>query len=191
MNKMISLGLGFAAVLFSSVCIAGNQGPVSVSSFHSVANVNATVSVVETCTGVDGTYNLLSVKGSGPITSNDPRMEGVMNVDALILDSPTTSLGASVDHWTVVDSADPTLVKAQGKAVATDLGPNPKAVVYGFLADGSVLVTNTVVTLGPTVVIEYGGAGLNVPDRGVIFSGNNKCVKKLVKSMQDRVEPVE
>lgn len=155
-------------------------------SYSSIAQVQATVVPVTTCQGTDGTYTLLSVTGSGPNTSSDPRMAGTFHVNAYLLDSPTTTLGVSIDNWTITD-AQTGAVKARGKGIATDLGPSPHAIAYGRLADGSTMVANAVVTLpapgSNTITIEYGGEGLSEPDRGVILSGNNPCIRALVNAI--------
>jgi len=93
-----------AALWFSPALIADPHSPVNTASFHSLATVAATVTPRATCQGTDGTYTLLAVVGSGPVTSTDPRMSGIFHVNALILDSPTTSLGVSRDDWKITDA---------------------------------------------------------------------------------------
>jgi hypothetical protein len=155
--------------------------PIQITSFHSLATVQGTVTPKAICNGVDGVYMLLAVMGDGPITSDDPRMSGIFHADALILDSPVSGLGVSRDSWTITDPATGA-VKVRGYAIATDLGPHPRAITVATLADGSHMVANSVVTLpapGSTdpILIEYGGAGLEEPDRGVIVSGDDDCVE--------------
>ncbi len=110
-------------------------------------------------------------------------MVGIFTADALILDSPVTGNGVSVDSYTITDATTGD-VKVTGFALATDLGANPRAITFATLGDGSHMVANTLVTLpapGSTdpLTIEYGGAGLDQPDRGVIVAGNDECTKML------------
>jgi hypothetical protein len=177
MNKLLVVTL-----LVARAAAADNPHtrPIQITSFHSLATVQGTVTPAAICAGVDGIYVLLSVQGSGPVTSDDPRLSGIFHADALILDGPTTGLGVSRDSWTITDPATGA-VKARGIAIATDLGPHPRAVTFATLADGSHMVANTVVTLpapgsSDPILIEYGGPGLAEPDRGVIVSGSDDCV---------------
>ena len=61
-TKLLLLGL------IASSVVADSREPLAISSFHSLATVQATVTPKATCQGVDGTYTLLSVVGSGPIS---------------------------------------------------------------------------------------------------------------------------
>jgi len=145
------------------------------------------ITPIDSCDGTDGTYTLLHVTGTGPMVSANTRIAGNFIVDALILDSPTTGYGVSVDNWSIVDPVSGA-TKASGKAIATDLGPNPRAISYGFLDDGSLLVANTLVTLpapgsGNPLTIAYGTGPTTIPDRGVILDGNNSCVRKLLRAL--------
>jgi hypothetical protein len=161
---------------------------MSINTFHSFATVQATVTPIATCQGKDGvTYTVLSVQGEGPITSDDPRMAGIFHADALILDSPATGYGVSKDDWTVTDPTTGAL-KASGTAYATDFGPHPRAITVAELADGSHMWANTVVTLpapgtSDPITIEYGGPGLDEPDRGVIVGGSDPCTKLMFKHL--------
>jgi hypothetical protein len=185
--KLHVAGVCAAALWFSPAGIADPHSPVNTSSFHSLATVQATVTPRASCEGTDGIYTLLHVVGSGPVTSNDPRMAGIFNANAYILDSPTTSLGVSRDDWTITDPATGA-VKAHGMAIATDFAGTPRAVTFGRLADGSHMVANAQVTLpapGTTdpILIEYGGPAPTTPDRGVIMAGRNKCIDFLFSTI--------
>jgi len=171
-----------------SIAYMASATRVGVDTWSGLVTVNNPVIVpIETCDGVDGTYSLLHVTGTGPMVSTDTRIAGSFVVDALILDSPTSGYGVSVDNWVINDPVTG-VEKASGKAIATDQGPNPKAISYGFLADGSLLVANTLVTLpapgsGAPLTINYGGGATTVPDRGVVLDGFDVCTRKIIKAI--------
>jgi len=175
-------------VLIVSVACMATATPVSVETWSGLVTINNPVIVpIETCVGTDGTYSLLHVTGTGPMVATDPRLSGNFVADALILDSPASGFGVSVDNWVINDPVTGAQ-KASGKAIATDQGPNPKAISYGFLADGELLVANTLVTLpapgsGAPLTIAYGGGATTVPDRGVVLGGFDKCTRKILKAI--------
>jgi hypothetical protein len=190
MKKILSALVASVGVLGVASVAAAHSAwgttPVDIDSFQSVANVQATVVPVATCPGTDGTYTLLSATGSGVNESSDPRMAGIFHVDAYLLDSPSSTLGISIDNWTITDPVTGK-VKASGKGVATDFGPNPQAVAFGRLADGSTMVANAQITLPApgtnTIRVEYGSLNTVTPDRGVILSGKNTCVRTLANAI--------
>jgi hypothetical protein len=158
------------------VVLANREAPLSMTPMSARVVLPApTITPLGTCQGADGTYTLLHVTGSGPITSADPRLSGTFTADALILDNPNTGMGVSTDNFEVTDPATGA-VKMRGTAWAIDENPYPiKALAMAELADGSRYITFTTVTLpaGPTdpLVIEYGGAGFPSSDRALVVEG--------------------
>lgn len=112
-------------------------------------------------------YTVIRVRGEGPMTSDDPRMEGIFKAEAVML-VDDKGQGVGRDDWTLVDAATGK-VKARGTAHGTINGSNPiRAVSIGKLEDGTRFFANARVEVPPPgaegpIVIEYGGPGLADP----------------------------
>ncbi len=189
--------IGLAALLAAGNALGNGGGhghghgddrprPMEISRVFARTEIAApSFTVLETCQGPDGPYQLIHVTGEGPITSDDPRLTGTFIVDALILDSTTTGIGVSTDRFKVIDPSTGRL-KVKGKAWGTDLAGEPiKSMAIADLADGSRLATNATVYLpqpgtAQPLAIEYGGAGPgNLEDRAFVISGD--CRRTLEK----------
>lgn len=118
---------------------------------------------------------VVRVRGKGPITSNDPRFQGVFEADAVILVNGAGE-GVSRDDWRVVDP-ETGETKVEGTAHAVHNDPNPlRAVTIGRFADGDHFFGHARVALpepgsdGP-IVIEYGGPDLTDPENRAVAVG--------------------
>jgi hypothetical protein len=115
--------------------------------------------------GRGGQVLVVRLRASGPMTSSDPRLEGVFEADAILM-VDESGRGASRDDWRIVD-AETGSVKVTGTShgVHGDAGPI-RALAIGWLEDGSRLFAHALVTLPPPdaegpIIVEYGGAGFS------------------------------
>jgi len=162
-------------VLLAAPLATADSVAFSITTFHSFATITPESVSVTVCPHSDGTYTNVHVMGSGPVSSNDPRMSGIFHVDAMILTN-AVGVGVSRDKWTITDAVTGA-VKAKGVAQAldTDMTAPVHSAVTARLADGSFMSTLAVVTLpsaatGGLITVEYGGPVATDPGRGVIIS---------------------
>lgn len=128
------------------------------------------------------TYSVIRVRGEGPMTSNDPRMEGIFKVDAVML-VDERGAGVGRDDWEVVDAATG---ESKAAGIAHSIHNDPRfheapepfaALSIGQLTDGSRFFAHARVALPPPgvqrpIAIEYGGPGLSDPaNRAVAVEG--------------------
>jgi len=168
-SKLVGLG-AVAAMIPAGIALAVGDG-ATITRFHSTASVGITSVQTSSCPGPNGPDAVTSIKGQGPVTSDDPRLVGTFHVDAVILVNAQGE-GVSRDNWQITDSATGTL-KASGTAYGVQHGSNPiKALSIGKLADGSRTMANAVVTLPAPgsqdpIKVEYGGSGSPLEDDAV------------------------
>jgi hypothetical protein len=151
---------------------------LSITPFFSHAEIVPTSIKTATCLGANGEeFTFMHLKGQGPITASDPRMDGTFFANAKLLHN-SQGVGISQDDFQIRDSQTGRL-KAKGIAQAMDSGAEPiKAMVTADLVDGTRLWTESTVRLPAPgsqdpIIIEYGGEGPGIPaDRGLLISGD-------------------
>ena len=175
-GTLIGLGLA-AAIVPAGISVADDDSRPKITRVHSRAEVSVTSERTTTCRGSDDrTYTVVKIRGTGPITSDDPRLNGTFHVDAWIM-LGENGQGIGHDDWKITDPRTGQL-KARGRADGVLDGANPsKSLSIGEFADGSRLVANSLVTLPPPgvqapIVIEWGGPGSPAPDDAVIVRGS-------------------
>lgn len=171
--------LASALMLVCSASLAHDRGRAfSITQFHAFATITPDAPrLLATCKDKAGnTYTNVGITGSGPITSSDPRLDGIFHADAMIL-TDQHGVGVSRDKWWITD-ARTGKVKATGVAQALDTDQTAPimAVNTARLADGSFVSHIAIVTLPSAatqgkLTIEYGGNIPQDPGRGVIMSG--------------------
>ncbi|HKY64189.1 MAG TPA: hypothetical protein VJR29_12310 [bacterium] len=175
-SRLTKLSIGWLGALglalIGAPALAGNLQIVPV---FARAEVVPTSVVPSTCQGLDGTYNVVRIAGQGPITSEDPRMEGTFFADAIVLTN-AQGKGVSRDNFKIRDSRG--RLKVLGSAIGIHNDPQAiHAQAKAWLADGSRFHSESTVRLPAPgsqdpIVVEYGGEGSGDPaDRGVILSG--------------------
>src|SRR4029453_11240701 len=130
------------------------------------------------CRNADGEeFTLTRLSGQGPITSEDPRLEGTFFADAKLLHN-AVGVGVSHDDFEVRDPLTG-MLKWRGSADALDAGAEPvKGMAIAELGAGtSIWAESTVFLPAPgsqdPVIIEYGGEGPGIPqDRALAISGD-------------------
>jgi hypothetical protein len=146
--------------------------------FFARAEITLTSIKTATCEGENGeVFTFFHLKGQGPITATDPRMEGTFFANAKLLHN-AQGVGVSRDDLKIRDTQTGQL-KATGVALSLDAGFEPiKAMTTIDLADGSRVWTEATVRLpapgtSDPVILEYGGAGSGIPeDRAVLVTGD-------------------
>lgn len=135
------------------------------------AVVQVTSIEVETIEGDEGPQTQVRLTGEGPITSEDPRLNGILYADAVIL-TDADGHGISRDEFEIFDPATgQRLVKGSAWGIHADPAPiHGQAVAR--LRDGSRFYAESTVTVPPPgsldpIVIEYGFHA----DRAVILEG--------------------
>ncbi|HKX11932.1 MAG TPA: hypothetical protein VJP40_02175 [bacterium] len=156
---------------------AYGNSPMHITPVFARAEAQPTSLEVSTCEGADGVYTVLHVTSQGPITSNDPRLEGTFYGDAIAITN-AQGKGISRDNFKIHDPVTGKLkMKGTGYGIHSD--PNPiHAQAFGRLADGTRFWSESTVWLPAPgtqdpIIVEYGGEGSgDTPDRGVTISGS-------------------
>ncbi|HKY62914.1 MAG TPA: hypothetical protein VJR29_05780 [bacterium] len=177
--KIMGLGIFLAGI---SVANAWDHRPLSITPVFARAEVIPTSVQVSICEGADGEeFSVVRLRGQGPITSEDPRLEGTFFANAITLHN-SDGVGIGRDDFEIRDPVTGR-VKVKGSADSLDADPEAiKGMVTARLADGSRFWAESTVRLPPPgvqapVVIEYGGEGPGVPaDRAVIVSGTCRAL---------------
>lgn len=175
MKKLSLLLLCLMALGLSSVCVADSDPPFTITLFHSFATLQPTGFTPTVCKHSDGTYTNVHVTSIGPITSDDPRMEGIFHGDAMILTN-AQGIGISRDKWWITDAVTGD-VKVTGVAQALDVDMTAPihAINTARFADGSYMSNMAIVNLpsaatGGMITVEYGGPIPSDPGRAVVIS---------------------
>jgi hypothetical protein len=177
--KIIGLGF-FLAGIPAATALA--HRPLSITPVFARAEVIPSSVEVSTCQGAEGEeFSVVRIRGEGPITSEDPRLEGTFFANAVTLHN-SDGVGIGHDNFEIRDPATGRL-KVKGHADSLDADPEAiKGMVTARMADGSRFWAESTVRLPPPgvqapVVIEYGGEGPGVPaDRAVIVSGTCRAL---------------
>lgn len=121
-----------------------------------------------TCQGVDGSYTQLKDTFVGNITSSDPRLNGVLQVDANILVNTTTGNGAGSGTWSVRDLLGNVLSSGKFRGVVGQF-VQFKGLAWGESGSSSVFASLSVQVTGNTAVGTLGAPLASVLTDGAVF----------------------